>query len=489
MYGWEKTLGRCSVLEHVCIRFLQICLHYILPYVMISRLWMATIGPFPWTFALLVEIAFHIWMAQSVLPKLHATPAEIEPCHEPIEDKWMSSVEAISAVAKLGYPLEKFLSGWFLGAEMKRISYDKLLAWCSWMLCGKDPSVLKPDCRKTLTRIVDQMCSRLGLNLAASDDPDVEFISLFGEPLLFLQRSFLMYAISSALPRLVASLVFQTVLGLKREHCEETGMYYWWRAPCPEHVDFVDAPPDLLFFHGLCGLTGYIPLITGILLKSPSQGAVLFEIEDVSQSLNFSRRLSMDAVQKTARCATNRLQEARGGPQRSCIVVGHSLGSCAVAQLAEQPPAPLAGVVLIDPVAILLMLPDVAHGFLHRMPQTVFDWFCFLWCASEPGIANFFRRRFFWYNSCVDLPSLRHVPTLLCLSGSDRLVPSETVRAYAEQVLPEADILWWEKMDHTCFMTSARCHMQVLQWIEKCCKGKEGKVKPPAAVLEPYMAG
>jgi len=63
--------------------------------------------------------------------------------------------------------------------------------------------------------------------------------------------------------------------------------------------------------------------------------------------------------------------------------------------------APIAGAVFVDPIVVMLEMPDVAHSFLYRAPRSAFEWLCFLWCASEPGMQLYFRRRFSWYQHIV----------------------------------------------------------------------------------------
>lgn len=464
----SNTLGKNSILGRLQIRVLQLGLHYLLPYALVSKLWGLVVGPFPWVKALVIEAVFHMWMTCSVLPKLYRAPLVVETSKQSVKDVLLSSLEAVAAASRLGYPIEKFFSGWFLGAEMASIPRDNLVEWTSYMMISKAPSALEASVIKDVNEVVDKMCALFGLRPPLGYDCNLRFVDNLREPLMILQRSLLQYIIASAMPRLVVAVLFRCVLGLQRSCCEETGVYYWWRAPLLKSAASIDGLPDLVFFHGLCGFTGYVPLLMTILLQSPSRGAVLIEVEDVSQCLNFERPLTPEAVVKTTRSALVRLQSQRLGPKRSCIIVGHSLGACNAAQLLEEPPAEVAGTVLIDPVAVLLALPDVAFGFLHRIPQTVFDWFCFMWCSTEPGIAYFFRRRFFWYNCIFKPDKIKNIQTLLCLSENDRLVPSKAVRPYAAYAMPHADILWWKNLDHTSFMGSVRCHVDVAQWILKC---------------------
>jgi len=465
MYGWDNTLDKLSPLGHFRIRLLQFGLHYAVPYFLVSKMWARIAGKFPWRLAIGIEVLFNRWMAHIVLPRLRETPVVLEPSWQPIKEAWTSAMDAVQASAKVGYPFEKFFSGWWHGADVASIPRDNLVEWVGCACFGKEAH--EPSCQKDAVEMVDQTCARFGLNPPVGHDSNVRFHDPASGPLYILQRSLLMYVISSALPRLAVAALFRVVLGLRRSSCEETGVHYWWRAPLAKDPNCVEGPPDLLFFHGLCGFTGYVPLVLLILLQSPSRGAVLFETEDVSQCLNFARPHTRVAVVKTARSALERLHSERGGPKRSCVIFGHSLGSAAAAQLLEDPPTAIAGTVLADPVCLLLQLPDVAHSFLQRSPETIFDWFCFLFCATEPGIQRCVRN-LVWYNSCLNPQSAKHVPTLLCLSGKDRVVPSQVVRDYAETALPHADVLWWAHLHHTCFMLSVRCNMEVAQWILNC---------------------
>eukprot|EP00928_Gymnodinium_smaydae_P012317 TRINITY_DN14473_c0_g2_i2.p1 TRINITY_DN14473_c0_g2~~TRINITY_DN14473_c0_g2_i2.p1 ORF type:complete len:633 (+),score=87.82 TRINITY_DN14473_c0_g2_i2:46-1944(+) len=113
------------------------------------------------------------------------------------------------------------------------------------------------------------------------------------------------------------------------------------------------------------------------------------------------------------------------------------------------------------------MRRDVAFSFLYRAPRCLFDWLCFLWCSSEPGISLFFRRRFFWYNNMFDPRISDTVPTVLCLSEHDQMVPAATVRAYAQEHMTKAEISWWAGLGHTYFMGSIRHTWDVVNRVRK----------------------
>ncbi|KAI1264854.1 hypothetical protein F5Y18DRAFT_436281 [Xylariaceae sp. FL1019] len=53
-------------------------------------------------------------------------------------------------------------------------------------------------------------------------------------------------------------------------------------------------------------------------------------------------------------------------------------------------------VVLIDPVCILLHLPDVAYNFTRRKPTEANEWLLWYFASMDPGTAHCLGRHFFW---------------------------------------------------------------------------------------------
>lgn len=466
MHGWSPTLDQQPLSFKAFVRALQFGLHYALPYFVVSQLWRVTGMQFPWMLAVGIEFAFYMWMAAIRLPYLHAQPLVIDPPGEPPMQIWKTSMERVEIAASLGYPLKKWLSGWFLGADPAQIKYDNFTEWISHMFFARELSSLDSCSRSEVDAMAQDLCARLGLSPEPGYNDSVHSIRFLHEPLFILQRSLLQYVCTSMVPRLAVGVLFSAI-GLRRACCTKTGLYYWWRAPSSSGDNIVgDVQPDLLFLHGLCGFTGYVPMLMMLLWRS-SRGAVLLELEDISQCLNQARWPTRKAVVETARSAMDRLQLERSGFRRSCIIMSHSLGTGAAACILEDPPAEVVASVFIDPIVIMLEMPDVAHSFLYRSPSSVFEWLCFLWCATEPGIAFFFRRRFFWHHSRLQPSICKRVPTLLCLSEHDQIVPSNIVRAFASQAMPSAEIKWWQGLGHTYFMGSPFCQSEVVRWVMK----------------------
>eukprot|EP00927_Polykrikos_kofoidii_P014646 TRINITY_DN16457_c0_g1_i1.p1 TRINITY_DN16457_c0_g1~~TRINITY_DN16457_c0_g1_i1.p1 ORF type:complete len:472 (-),score=13.10 TRINITY_DN16457_c0_g1_i1:99-1514(-) len=465
---WPSSLSELSVAGNIRIAGLQLCLHYALPYLVVTQLWrLCLVASFPWRLAIGLEFAFYSWLVFVKMPALRAAPHVVDPLRCTPQELWASSMERIFAADALGYSVEKWLSGWFLGSDLPSIGRDNLFEWGAHMFFSSRPSTLSDEQRAILDTLIDDLCARVGLSPPAGYNPNVRSIRYLNEPLLVLHRCLLQYFATSVVPRLAVGTLFRVLLGLRRARCDETGLYFWWRAPCSPNGCTADAPPDLLFFHGLCGFTGYVTFLVKLLLQNPARGAVLVELEDVAMCLNLDRCFTRASVVMTTRFAMARLQTARGGTVRGCVVVGHSLGTCPTTWVIQEPPCPIIAAVLIDPVVVLLELPNVAHSFLYRAPRSIFEWCCFLWTSTEIGIATYFRRRFFWHHGRFDISFPEHTPTLFCLSEHDELVPARTVRMYVAEAMPKAEVTWWDGLGHSYFMMYPRLQADVVEWIEK----------------------
>merc|ERR1712146_327900 len=64
-------------------------------------------------------------------------------------------------------------------------------------------------------------------------------------------------------------------------------------------------------------------------------------------------------------------------------VVGHSFGSITAAWFIKCYPDRVSHLTLLDPVSLLLSLPDVAYNFLYRKPKTMVEWYIYLGASQE----------------------------------------------------------------------------------------------------------
>jgi len=126
----------------------------------------------------------------------------------------------------------------------------------------------------------------------------------------------------------------------------------------------------------------------------------------------------------------------------------HSLGSTYAVWMLKVAPERVAGLVLCDPISILLQHPAVAYNFMYRSSLTATEMF-FEWIAREPGIGVTLGRNFHWFqntfpmtpeadsNTCTPFFP-KGLPATVFLSESDCIVPSARI----------AQVLGMEKKDN-----------------------------------------
>lgn len=121
-------------------------------------------------------------------------------------------------------------------------------------------------------------------------------------------------------------------------------------------------------------------------------------------------------------------------------VLGHSFGSITAGWFVRAFPDLISNLTLLDPVSLLLGLPDVAYSFLYRKPTTFMESVIYYVAASELTIAHVLRRHFWWYKNILWLEDLApHIHIIVGLAGSDEVANAASVREYVLQVKKQRD--------------------------------------------------
>jgi pimeloyl-ACP methyl ester carboxylesterase len=128
------------------------------------------------------------------------------------------------------------------------------------------------------------------------------------------------------------------------------------------------------------------------------------------------------------------------------VLATHSYGSViATHLLAQAETAPMiADIVLIDPVTILLHLPDVAYNFTRRPPQSASEHQLWYFASMDMGVAHSLARHFFWSENVLWKEALEGRDVTVSLAGRDLIVNTEAVGRYLaegdEQTDDEEDV-------------------------------------------------
>eukprot|EP00811_Abedinium_folium_P033019 NODE_6013_length_1712_cov_11.035331.p1 GENE.NODE_6013_length_1712_cov_11.035331~~NODE_6013_length_1712_cov_11.035331.p1 ORF type:complete len:445 (+),score=80.39 NODE_6013_length_1712_cov_11.035331:164-1498(+) len=183
------------------------------------------------------------------------------------------------------------------------------------------------------------------------------------------------------------------------------------------------ATETLVFFHGIgFGLVLYLPL----LLRLLPRGQILFEMPWISMD-PFAR------VPTSAEYTKDIVSTLNHHGVESCVVLGHSFGSIPASWLIRQHPARVARCILVDPVAVLLNLPDVCNKFLYKQPRSVSGKIMRIFGARELGIARTLMRHFYW-TEIVLFPDMLPVGSSIILMGDDCLLPVQEIYACSKRL-------------------------------------------------------
>lgn len=179
-------------------------------------------------------------------------------------------------------------------------------------------------------------------------------------------------------------------------------------------------------------------------------------------------------------------------------IASHSYGSVLTTHMLRSPSLGrrIPSVVLIDPVTIMLHLPDVAYNFTRRRPKTANEWQLWYFASTDPGVALCLGRYFFWRENIIWKEELAAMDTsggagigsegerraAVCLSGRDLIVNAAAVAQYLADE-PETDsgsggedgraskteVLVFPKLDHAQVFDDPPSCQRVVQLIRSYC--------------------
>jgi pimeloyl-ACP methyl ester carboxylesterase len=374
-----------------------------------------------WAFG---EALFAFFMYFVVAPKLHELRPLPTENFEPIQlmEKVLHAVDILDS-----YSIENMLRGYFLDASISQIRIGNLASFVAWAIFQSTDSNLSEEDRGKLEEMVTMLveyCQKQGLEFEAGYNPTLRHVSMTIEPVNFIHRPLLLYAIRSIVYNV---LEFWAVSVLGFVCHSHAGLRYWHRPRkgCDENDTNAGESPTrskkkkakkedeephripgsqtpLVFFHGICsGWLSYCAVIRALLANGERE-MILVELDAIRiNTLCFdmpSVREFSDAVK--AILGRHSIKQVS--------LVGHSFGSITAAWFVKSYPACVQHLTLLDPVSILLSLPDVAYNFLYRAPSTLSEKIIYYMASREVTVAHMLHRHFWWHQNILwleDLPA------------------------------------------------------------------------------------
>jgi pimeloyl-ACP methyl ester carboxylesterase len=203
-----------------------------------------------------------------------------------------------------------------------------------------------------------------------------------------------------------------------------TGLTYWHRP----HTSTNKLP--ILFIHGVgVGLYPNAKFLVEINKQASNTGGDVGII--AVELLHISSRIGRVSLSKDEFCKQILTVLEYHGYEKF-VLVAHSFGTFVTTQMLQHPgiSARIESVIMIDPVAILLHLPDVATNFMIKQPRTANEWQLWYFGSRDAGVAHTFARRFFWSESILWKEDLASRRATIFLGERDLLVDTAHVYEY-----------------------------------------------------------
>lgn len=343
--------------------------------------------------------------------------------------------------AQGAYSIEKFIVGWNRGAKsIDDIRVNNVKSFLSWAffnmsltqaLNNDEKREMLAQCYEKLEEAFPETMSKIKVGY---NEKLVHAAMCLEYNYPVLHRPLALYFVIKLID-LWSNLVFLRGFGFtkyqysidSRSISNQKNSYdkitYWMRE---HHVEKGQvAKPPMVYFHGIShGWWSYAMMIDSL---SPDRTVILIDLDNIKvASLNFDApppQVYSDGV--------HGILEKHG--IKKCSIVGHSFGSITATWFMRYYPKFIDHLILIDPVALIICVPDVCNNFLYRNPSTVMEWVICIFAALEVTISHTLFRNFTWHENCFwfeDVPD--NVATSIVLAGKDEILNGPVLRTYCE---------------------------------------------------------
>ncbi|KAK0611779.1 hypothetical protein B0T14DRAFT_335224 [Immersiella caudata] len=424
--------------------------------------------------------------------------------------------------------LERYLLLWFLGANPSDIRRDNVRDFLLWAFFDRDgaqpapysdnepPSSHHEELESYIHRIETLLGRQLPPGRGAAtplrltlDPIDTRYHSVIWYLLIALidlttQARLRLAGFTHHSPPTSITTTFPPVpFPGARRLTPPTSLPYWYRP----HTSRSHLP--ILFLHGIgIGLYPYITFLSSINSTTSQDDTSQVGILSLSL-LPISSRLTTPPPSRSA-FLTSLTCILASHPEFShgFTLVCHSYGSVLTTHILHSPELSpqVKSLVMIDPVSILLHLPDVAYNFTRRKPRGANEWQLWYFASMDLGVAGVLGRHFFWRENVIWRGELRSFleaegeerargegkrKVAVCLAGRDLIVDTKSVARYMLSEgnfgdVPEqdgfdadvdwelsgsegVDVLWFAGLDHAQVFEGKRSRERMVDLVRRYC--------------------
>lgn len=419
---------------------------------------------------------------------------------------------------------ERFLEGWFRGAKAEDIGRKELRLFMDWAFWeGRSGAEDEDEINEYMGEIEDLVGRRF-----EKEHGSAKSLRLTLDPIDMDCRSLAWYGVIMLVDTLCFVGMWRRGFAYRRtpvgspwvfpprpatlltswEASPVKTLSYWYRP----HTSKTRAP--VLFLHGVgLGLQPYVPFLhqlderlnDGHGAKDDGRVGIL-----AVEILPISSRLTAPMLPRAEfNAQLTRVLDAHGFER--FVLVGHSYGTVLGTYILTDPTlaARTSGVLMIDPVTVLLYMPDVAYNFTVRKPQHANEWQLWHFASRDPGIAHSLGRHLFWFECVLWRDRIMElvgegVRVTVSLSARDLIVDTAAVARYLlEHEIPDPvlktdgrphmelqgegevdgrpswkdrkwrgeglEVLWWEELDHAQVLDASEALTLLIEVIAEYC--------------------
>ena len=399
------------------------------------------------------------------------------------------------------YVLEDYLRGWFLGAALEDIRRENLREFLLW---GFFDTRYDPENRNALSILeweevegyINEIEQNLGRPIKEGRGKAICLRLTFDE-VYAAYRSLTWYIIIFGVDQYAHFMLSwygfkhhatkhnsitstfpprpQTLLAEHQSPARD--LSYWYR---PHRAN---GKKPVVFFHGIgVGLWLYVRFLWQICSSrtgddSEDVGVIALEILPVSFRITNPPPKKADFILQMTQIVDHH-------GWQDFAIVSHSYGSTLTTHALLDPNLGprISSVVQVDPVTIMLHLPDVAYNFTRRQPRSAEEWGLWYFAGTDPGVACCLSRHFGWRDNIIWKEDLLGSPVgnrkvAICLAGKDIIVNTASVSKYLGvggksskgNAAADIDVVFFESLGHAGVFENKASFEQLVQLVRTIC--------------------
>ncbi|KAK6505520.1 hypothetical protein TWF481_007415 [Arthrobotrys musiformis] len=336
-----------------------------------------------------------------------------------------------------------YLQRWFLGARVEDIKKDNMKEFLRWSLFNAsgswseepDGDEQEDEIEEYVGMVEQEMgrkfeegrgkaeCYRLTIDqVRMKHRPLAWYIILTGiDTLTSIRLAFGGYTYySRPLSTFFTTFPFRFSTLLTKNKTPSPTLPYWYRP----HTSTTTLP--ILYIHGIgIGIHPYVPTLKTLAATLPTTGIIVLEIDPISGRICPPMQKKAEMLASITRILShhNFSKFVLASNSYGTVVSTHILHDTQLSTMVDS-------LVLIDPVTILLHLPDVAYNFLRRQPRRANEHMLHYFASTDQMVAHTLCRRFFWAENILWKDDLKGRDVVVWLGERDLIVDTAGVKDY-----------------------------------------------------------